>query len=100
MRYKNVCVIGLGYIGLPTAATIAAHGVHVVGVDVNQGILETIRANQLQACYIRPLVFRGYEVLGVDPRACPVEVIIAANSGTNRWVQVPAATTTCPAANV
>jgi UDP-N-acetyl-D-mannosaminuronic acid dehydrogenase len=46
LRYKNVCVIGLGYIGLPTAATIAAHGVHVVGVDVNQGILETLRSGK------------------------------------------------------
>ncbi len=31
----HICVIGLGYIGLPTAATFAAHGVKVTGVDVN-----------------------------------------------------------------
>ena len=41
----------------------------------------TIRANKQNACYIRPLVFRGYESLGVDGRKCPVEVII----GTVPW---------------
>jgi len=40
-----------------------------------------IRANKQNACYIRPLVFRGYESLGVDGRKCPVEVII----GTVPW---------------
>jgi len=43
----------------------------------SQAILETIRANELESCYIRPLVFRGYEQLGVEPRACPVQVVIA-----------------------
>ena len=32
---KTVAVIGLGYIGLPTAAILATNGVHVIGVDVN-----------------------------------------------------------------
>jgi len=45
--------------------------------EIRQAIVETVSRNKHQACYIRPLVFRGYEVLGVDPRACPVEVIIA-----------------------
>jgi len=40
-----------------------------------------IRANKQDSCYIRPLVFRGYETLGVDGRKCPVEVII----GTVPW---------------
>ena len=39
---KTVCVIGLGYIGLPTAALAAQHGVHVYGVDVNPKVVETI----------------------------------------------------------
>jgi len=39
--------------------------------------LETIRANRLQACYIRPVVFRGYGEVGVNPLGCPVEVAIA-----------------------
>ncbi len=43
---------------------------------ISQAILETIRANELQSCYIRPLVFRGVGVISLDPRDCPVEVII------------------------
>jgi len=38
--------------------------------------LETIRVNNLEACYIRPVVYRGYDSLGVDPRPCPVEASI------------------------
>ena len=45
--------------------------------QVNEAVLETVRANKLQACYIRPVVFRGYESLGVDPTPCPVETVIA-----------------------
>jgi branched-chain amino acid aminotransferase len=40
-------------------------------------VKETVRANKLQAGYIRPVVYRGYGAIGVDPRACPVEVAIA-----------------------
>jgi branched-chain amino acid aminotransferase len=39
-------------------------------------VLETIRANQMKACYIRPLVYRGYESLGVNPFNCPVDAAI------------------------
>ncbi|MGZ3498944.1 MAG: nucleotide sugar dehydrogenase [Vulcanimicrobiaceae bacterium] len=40
----NVAVLGLGYIGLPTAAILADAGHHVVGVDVNEHLLEDIRS--------------------------------------------------------
>ncbi len=45
--------------------------------QISDAILETIRRNNLRSCYIRPLVFRGYEQLGVEPRTCPVNVAIA-----------------------
>lgn len=45
--------------------------------EISAAILETIRVNQLAACYIRPVVFRGYNNLGVDPLGCPVDVVIA-----------------------
>lgn len=41
---------------------------------------ETIRINKLKSAYLRPLVFRGYKTLGVDPRGIPIEVVIAAMS--------------------
>jgi branched-chain amino acid aminotransferase len=36
-------------------------------------VIETIRANQFKACYIRPIVYRGYHALGVNPFPCPVD---------------------------
>lgn len=45
--FKHICVIGLGYIGLPTAATFAAHGVKVTGVDVNQHAVDMINQGKV-----------------------------------------------------
>jgi UDP-N-acetyl-D-mannosaminuronic acid dehydrogenase len=42
MRFEKVCVLGLGYIGLPTASMFAKHGLKVVGVDVNQAIVDLL----------------------------------------------------------
>ena len=44
---KTICILGLGYIGLPTAAMFATHGHKVTGVDVNDRILETLNNGQL-----------------------------------------------------
>ncbi|MCE5169380.1 nucleotide sugar dehydrogenase [Paenibacillus profundus] len=38
----KICVLGLGYIGLPTAAMFSSHGHEVIGVDVNASIVETL----------------------------------------------------------
>jgi len=46
--------------------------------EIEEAILETLRINDLGACYIRPIVFRGYGELGVNPLGCPVNVVIAA----------------------
>jgi len=46
--------------------------------EFREAILETVKINGLKACYIRPLVFRGYAELGVYPLNCPVESVIAA----------------------
>jgi UDP-N-acetyl-D-mannosaminuronic acid dehydrogenase len=42
MQPKKVCVVGLGYIGLPTAALLASNGFNVVGVDLNTHAVDTI----------------------------------------------------------
>jgi branched-chain amino acid aminotransferase len=44
--------------------------------EIRQAILDTIRANRHQACYIRPIVFRGMGTLALDGRACPTHVSI------------------------
>ncbi|MGE0703317.1 MAG: branched-chain amino acid transaminase [Vicinamibacterales bacterium] len=41
-----------------------------------EAVLSTIRANQMKACYIRPLIYRGYETLGVNPLGNPVDAAI------------------------
>lgn len=43
----SIAVIGLGYIGLPTAAVLAAHGADVVGVDVNQATVEAVSRGEV-----------------------------------------------------
>ncbi len=45
--------------------------------EIAEAIKATIRRNRHEACYIRPLVFRGYDTLGVFPLNCPVETVIA-----------------------
>jgi branched-chain amino acid aminotransferase len=46
--------------------------------EIHQAIVRTIKSNDLQACYIRPLVYRGFESFSIDPTPCPVEVAIVA----------------------
>ena len=45
--------------------------------ELCQATVDVIRANKLKKCYIRPLVYRGYGQMGVDPTGAPVDVIIA-----------------------
>ena len=45
--------------------------------ELIDAVLETIRVNKLEECYIRPIVFSGYGELGVNPASCPLETVIA-----------------------
>jgi len=47
VKFNKICVIGLGYIGLPTATTFAKHGIHVLGVDINESIVKTLNEGKL-----------------------------------------------------
>ena len=47
MSFETISVIGLGYIGLPTAAMFAAYGKNVIGVDVNQHAVDTINRGEI-----------------------------------------------------
>jgi UDP-N-acetyl-D-mannosaminuronic acid dehydrogenase len=46
-KYKTISIIGLGYIGLPTAAVFASRKIKVVGVDVNAHAVETINRGEI-----------------------------------------------------
>ena len=47
MNFHKICILGLGYIGLPTASTFATHGLKVVGVDINPHVIETLRKGEI-----------------------------------------------------
>tara|TARA_R110002167_G_scaffold287859_6_gene492753 strand:+ start:7638 stop:8909 length:1272 start_codon:yes stop_codon:yes gene_type:complete len=47
MSFETISVIGLGYIGLPTAVMFAAYGKNVIGVDVNQHVIDTINRGEI-----------------------------------------------------
>lgn len=44
---EKVSIIGLGYVGLPTAAVVASRGVDVVGIEVNDAVVERINAGKV-----------------------------------------------------
>ena len=44
---------------------------------IRKACLDTIKINEMNECYIRPVVYRGYNELGVNPFNCPVDVAIA-----------------------
>jgi branched-chain amino acid aminotransferase len=46
--------------------------------QIRNATIEVVSVNELDECYIRPLIYRGYENLGVNPFGSPVEVAIAA----------------------
>ena len=47
IKRKTLCMVGLGYIGLPTAAVFAKHGIEVKGADINQYAVDTINQGKI-----------------------------------------------------
>ncbi len=45
--------------------------------EINEAIITTLKENDLTTAYIRPLVYRGFKELGLNPLPCPVEVMVA-----------------------
>jgi UDP-N-acetyl-D-mannosaminuronic acid dehydrogenase len=66
LSFKRISVVGLGYIGLPTAAMFASRKVEVVGVDVNQKAVDTINRGEVHIVepdldlVVRAVVKEGY----------------------------------------
>ena len=44
---------------------------------LNEAVLDTVEASELDACYIRPIVYRGHGPMGVNPLNNPVETVVA-----------------------
>lgn len=63
MQLRSLCVLGLGYIGLPTASTFALNGLKVVGVDVNRRVVDVLRNGEvhIREPGLRALVQTAFE---------------------------------------
>jgi len=78
----EVCVVGLGYIGLPTAAIIARAGCKVLGVDVSQKVVDTINRGEIHIeevdldGLVQGVVSRG--LLSAATEAGPADVFVIA----------------------
>ena len=44
--------------------------------EIHRAVIDTIRANEYKACYIRPIIYRGYHTLGVNPLPCPIDTAV------------------------
>ena len=81
-RLDRVCVLGLGYIGLPTAAMFATHGKRVLGVDVNPCVVETLWRGEIHieepglAAFVHAALASGR--LEVATKPAPADVFILA----------------------
>lgn len=79
---KTVCVLGLGYIGLPTAALTSSKGLRVIGVDINPDIVEELSAGRVhfEEPDLDGLVIRGVKdgLLTAQTTPCRADVYIIA----------------------
>ena len=81
MQSKRVCVVGLGYIGLPTAALLASTGFSVIGVDLNAHAVETINQGRIHIvepdldAYVRSAVAAGRLKAYAQPQAADIYMI-------------------------
>lgn len=81
-NYSKVTMIGLGYIGLPTAALLAKNNIMVHGVDINQNVVDTINRGEIHIIepelhdYVADAVKRGYLKASTKPEISDVYVIV------------------------
>ncbi len=81
MTFHTISIIGLGYIGLPTAAMFASHKKKVIGVDINQDIVNTINQGKVHIVepqletLVRGCVTEGYLKATTRPEASDVFLI-------------------------
>lgn len=81
MEDTTVCVLGLGYIGLPTSAVMAARGARVFGMDVNPRVVDTINAGGIHIVepeldeFVRAAVGSGKLTAHLQPQPADVFVI-------------------------
>ena len=78
----EVVTIGLGYIGLPTAALIAGNNTHVYGVDINQEVVDTVNAGKIHIIepsleiWVATAVENGFLKAGTQPVVANTYLIV------------------------
>ena len=78
---QSICVVGLGYIGLPTAALLANRGYRVYGVDVNEAAVDTINQGRIHIVepdldtFVRAAVDSGHLTAHREPQAADIFVL-------------------------
>ena len=78
----KVVTIGLGYIGLPTSALIASHGTNVLGVDINQSVVDTINQGKIHIVepdldeIVSKAVSNGFFKASTKPSSADVYLIV------------------------
>ena len=78
----EVITIGLGYIGLPTSALIASHGTNVLGVDINQSVVDTINQGKIHIVepdldeFVSKAVSKGFFKASTKPTSADVYLIV------------------------
>lgn len=78
---KTVCVMGLGYVGLPTASLLANRGFKVHGVDVNSKIVELVSHGEVHITepdldvLVRAAVNSGNLTVGLEPKSADVFIV-------------------------
>lgn len=79
--YKNICVIGLGYIGLPTASLLGTKGFKVHGVDVSESVVNTINEGKIHIVepdldiMVKSAVNAGNLMAGLQPVEADIFII-------------------------
>jgi len=77
----KICTIGLGYIGLPTSAMFAKHGVEVVGVDIHQSVVDKLNAGEIHieepglAEVVKDVVSKGLFKASLTPEEADAFII-------------------------
>ena len=78
---KSICVMGLGYIGLPTASVMATNGFQVLGVDVDKNVVETVNKAQVHikepglATIVSAAIHSGNLRASLEPKKSDVYII-------------------------
>jgi UDP-N-acetyl-D-mannosaminuronic acid dehydrogenase len=95
MTFKKISVIGLGYIGLPTAAMFASQKKLVIGVDVNHHVVDTINKGKIHIVepeldtLVHSAVTAGYLKAVIDPEPADAFLIAVPTPFKEKITEIP-----------